>query len=755
MDYKKLRKKILIMFLFVISVFAFPTNKVKADQWGSNGSSGAYATRGFNVGGGHYVIVSTNSWNDQYGPIRTFTDKYSTTYGAGFWTRHSALPKGVKTDEEFRRKCGSSDWVIAAAPADSNWGRDPFYHAGAYPSGTGLWPGSDAILTWKGLRAISNSSSSTAKKVVRDLKANGSFFGKRVNLLCSFQVKPQLPEKTVNANMCKSSDNKAGKWKKVDNKQFSIKGTTKYQVIVEPVVPGNLNTLESKDIAKWRETHKTQRSKVQKTEFGKYLDKINKDGTLKRLKSSDYEKSKAEFEKVKKTAQELIKKDEENLKNLSMEMDFSNANQEGLTSGGAYTISLETSETWLKVNTAKEQRIPEDCVNTDKPVSTRTVCYNKSGKVVSCSSTNATKKEKILKYGKKWVPNYSKKQERTKTSSVSLKILFDRGFHHRRSYQIVNVVCNVDKLKEIISSIEGEILSTGKHNNTITMLAKTKIKEGGDQKANWLTPRNMTADFFYGGDCDERIYCTSKPEKALTESDGKTNKQNENALTVKDKTLFGAQTEDKNTSFFQFFRDGDKKVVRNDVWTIATDDKNNGLILPKKASSTDIGIWGDSTPDPIKKSGESLLSVYVNGKEVDWNKGKKIKDSKQYRLRFPGEQNKIEVASSWASEGKTDKYPDGRPVKMLSSYYYKPKVSSNTLSKVNINGNIQPVHSEEVITSVCDMYYNTLAEGNNIQPTHGLIPENGKFFPGRMNIMYGDFTNGRDLTINFVKSSRE
>ena len=764
MDFKRLIRNSLMALLLIVSIFVFPNKAFAGGQIGANGDSqmpgGSFPSTG------EYSIVNPSEYNDTWGPINVFTHKCTNRTdswshgkphdyedGCTFFRRTSPLPPGISSSEHFKQKCGQSDWVIASTPINGN-----LY----YYEGMRKYAGADAILSWGKLSKIAYSSDPTARKIISDLKKNSSFVGRRVNLLCSFQVSGKTgnptKKKTTEVNKCKASDNKPGNWKKVDNKQFSIKGTTKYQVIAEPVVPGNLNTLEPQDIRKWRETHKVQKSEIKKTKFGEYLDELNKDGTLARLKSSDYNKSKAEFEKVKAKAEKLVKEDEEMLKNLSMEVAFDEQNQTGLSTGGAYTISLETSETWLKVSTAKEEKVPLLCTNPGKP-RVVTVCYNESNKKVGCNSPDVATIEERKIYQKSYKKDYANKQERTKKESVNLKIEFDRGFHHRRSYQFVNVVCNVEELKKIISSIEGEILSTGKHNNTITMMAKTKIKEGGDKKANWLTPRNMTVDFFYGGDCDQQIYCTAKPERALSGSDGKENKQNANAFTKDEKSLFGAQNEDKNTSFLQFFRDGDKKEVRNDVWTITTDDKENGLILPDKANSTDIGIWDKSTPNPLKENGEdSLLSVYVNDKLVDWNKGKKIPSGSdtQYRLSFAGEQNRINIASTWASEGKTDEYPEGRPVKMVSSYYYKPKVSSNTLSSVNINGQVTPVNKEEIITSVCDMYYNTLEDqGDKIYPTHGLIPEKGKFFPGRMEQIYGQFSNNRDLTINFVKSSRE
>lgn len=771
MDFKRLMRSALMSLLLIISVFVFPS-KALAGQLVSNGNSTAYG--GPFSTQGEYSIVEPSEYTYDGGIIEVFVNECTPrTYGnhhgdshdklgkdddCSFFERKSPLPKGISSANHFKRKCGESDWVIASTPITSS-----LY----YYEGLGKYAGDDAILSKLKLKKISNSSDPTAERIMRDLRKNTTYIGKRLNLLCSFEVNEDTPsedtprkkpkkEKNITIGKCTPSDNRAGSWKRVENKKFNVKGISKYRVVVEPIVPGNLNTLEPQDIRKWKETHKVQKKEVKKTKYGEYLDELNSNGTLARLKSSNYDDSKEEFDKVKAKAEKLIKEDKKMFENFDMEVPLSEENQQGLSTGGAYTVSLETAETMLSVGTGKEEKVPLKCTNPDKPRKYK-VCYTDSNKNVDCNDPEASVIENITVYNKKYVKDTANKEERTRQEDVKLKIGFDSGFRHNRSYQFVNVVCNVNELKKIITSIEGEIISTGKHNNTITMLAKTKMKEGGYTKANWLNPRNMTVDFFYGGDCDQQIYCTPKREKALSQSDGVNNKLNENAFSKDDKSLFGAQNEDKNTSFLQFFRDGDKKEVRSDVWAIATDDANNGLILPGRANSTDIGIWDKSTPNPLKENGESLLSVYVDGKLVDWNKAKKITSGNdtQYRIASNGEQNRIEIASSWASEGKSDEFEEGRPVKMLSSYYYKPKVSSNTLSSINVNGEVTPVNKEEIITSVCDMYYNTLDDGEKIYPTHGLIPENGKFFPGRMEQIYGQFSGNRDLTINFVKSSRE
>ena len=178
--------------------------------------------------------------------------------------------------------------------------------------------------------------------------------------------------------------------------------------------------------------------------------------------------------------------------------------------------------------------------------------------------------------------------------------------------------------------------------------------------------------------------------------------------------------------------------------------------MPKTMERTDLAIWKDSTPDPLSTN----LAIYYEGatSPIDWRKAKR--DSNGYVISETKENNKLEASAMWASEGISDSFKLGQPVKIRTRYIYGPNIVSQTMYTANFDQDKSTYPNDTFIMRMeCPAIYNKDEDldGPFRPKVHQKIREDSAK-PSE----YGDVTTDEsqdqfmyDLTINFVKSSKE
>ena len=562
---------------------------------------------------------------------------YYSNYGPYKSSKAFQIP-AYHTPSSYYNLCMNSDWVVLASytnpkPKWSTWGA------------TGRTTG-DPRCTDAEDRAKTNSCAGTIPLTLNSfsqLKGAGywptletyikknNLVGRNVVMFCSALIEkdpvpppkppvddvviapppaPPKPKKhpSVPDQRCTVSKQYTA-WRNATSAQsFSFREIYSYNIQIDPVQMKDYNVLTREQRQEWDRTHHSQTNPstspyVFKTEYGKLLDKYNSDGTLRRLKNSTYSQSKALYDSVRRSLEDAIRKDERMFANNEITLSLSEANQLGLSRGGAFTVSRNVKYATISVGLGEKQtRTVQNCTLQRQAATFNTAEYY-TDKCDVIRGNVCT----IYYNVRQWVNAGT--EERQNTSKTNLTIVQDRNFRVHDSYQIINVICNTDALREILDNINGVVIEDRGH----SLFARTPIVKNA--KANFLNSRNMTLGLFYFGKCDSNILCTADPAQSLSASDGKNNEQDKNAFVDSEgESYYGAQSGGENTNFFQFFRDGQNNEVRNDVWHMKNLE-NRGIIMPQKAKSTDLLLWKDSTPDI--KTGN--FKLYINGKPEDFS----------------------------------------------------------------------------------------------------------------------------------------
>lgn len=529
------------------------------------------------------------------------------------------------------------------------------------------------------------------------------------------------------------SNNRSGHWNE----------PTHYVLRVTPIVPSNLSALSSTQQAEWYKTHKTQTVTVE-TEYGKLLKSLDEDGVLKRLQNINTADS--EYQRVVRLINEAIAKDAR--KDYSdVNINFDEENQKGFARGGAYTVKRSAKYAKVDINldiletetTKKYERIATNCseftVERTAPEGVtmtrdgKDICKNAEGKCrydeIDHNITKKTESKTEISNSEK-VNNSNTKFYISQTGGYDLFV---------DAYQIINVICNAEDAQPLIDLMQGETIKNG-----YSVYARSK--KFTSEHALPLSGRNITAALFYGGNCGFKFGCTPEPSKSLSASNARSNKIDNNATEIDGKKLFGAQTEDTNTSFIQFFRDGEKKSIRTDVWSLSNED-NNGVTMPTKALSTNFSFPNDVTPE-YKLNNEGLLKLY----DASGNPLNLSTRGNSFFINQPGELNKIQISSMWASEGSSED-KSAKPFVATFVNHYKPLLKS--VVPTSINGNpskISTVSTEEPINATCLSAFNSK---ESRLPILSIMPK----YEDPKIMTFEEVSSNSDtvLTINFVKSS--
>ena len=590
------------------------------------------------------------------------------------------------------------------------------------------------------------------KRILKDYTKSNS--GMTIAIYCSAEGQRVINEKATD-NKCPATSpsgqtirsNWTLKSKKDDTKSNYRSGhwnePTHYVLRMTPIYPSNLSALSLTQQAGWYKTHKSQTVTVE-TEYGKLLKSLDRDGVLKRLQ--DIKTSDSEYQRVVKLINEAIAKDAK--KDYSdIDINLTEENQKGFARGGAFTVrrsakyakvdidldilETETTKTYERTITncnefTVEREAPEGVTMTRNG---KDICKNSEGrcKYDEVDHTMSRKTET-----KTEISN----SEEVNNSNTKFYISQTGGYDFFvDAYQIINVVCNAEDAQPLIDLMQGEVVKNG-----YSVYARSK--KFTSEHMLPLSSRNITAALFYGGNCDFKFGCTPEPSKSLSASNARSNKTDNNATEIDGRKLFGAQTEDANTSFIQFFRDGEKKSIRTDVWSLSNED-NNGVTMPSKALSTNFSFPNDVTPE-YKEGNTGLLKLYDgNGNPLNLS----ARDN-SFFINQPGELNKIQISSMWASEG-SNKDKEAKPFTATFVNHYKPLLKSTVPTSINGDpSKISTVSKEEPINATCLSGFNSK---DSRLPILSIMPK----YEDPKIMTYEEVSSNPDtvLTINFVKSS--
>lgn len=505
-----------------------------------------------------------------------------------------------------------------------------------------------------------------------------------------------------------------------------ITGDYSVLVKVEPVKPAGFEKLTAQQQADWEATHKTQIEGPVLTPFGEYLDK-NRD-TIRKLK--EYGKSggvgvhssyRRLWEKFARGAQEAAAKP---LPKLDIQM--SDENKEGFGRGGTFTFSEQVKKATVSTNHAQDLYDKYECVQTSQdrdlyiPVPKGqhdTTRPDGNGGTIYLRHDPVTI---ITGRVQKTRSNVERDGNFTKNGVFNV---IGTDYNPTVSYQMLNVRCNIDDFRSLAARTNSEILTFGSGNGSAT--AKSPIVKNSLSTAY----NDVDVDFYYSGKSCNQIWGCSTSPNAGGVGDASYNKQDKGDI---DGVSFGAQSKEKISSNFEFFRDNVPNLIRNDVSVPA--DRNVGEEIgewQKAATATFITLDPTGTPaaDMFTLQDEDEKTL-ITGKELP---------SKNYLL-FDKEVNKFNWKASWASE-------KDRPHGMNIRYAYKPIIKNTSVEAWN-RENASTGITQYNLDIFCDVEFDTLEVKDPIIKN---TPKSEPYQP----ITKFNNDKSKTLKVSFVKSSVE
>lgn len=499
-----------------------------------------------------------------------------------------------------------------------------------------------------------------------------------------------------------------------------IKGPYSVFVRVDPVKPQGFEKLSDEQKSHWEKTHKSQIVGPVLTPFGEYLDKNRE--TINELKAlgksggigedSNYRKL---WDKFEREANEAIAKGIPNV-----DVVLTAENKEGFGRGGAFTFTETVKE--ASISTIHNQDLYD-----------RYECVTKYRSEIEFVEVSSNEKYDTEINGKYYRFDYVQKpyQVIEKTGSKVKKDgeytdgvlrIESPNYTPNRSFQELNVRCNIDEFNILVSRTNSTVQTLGSGHGSATAQSPTV------EKSIATFYNDLTTDFYYNGkSCNTIIGCSinfSSSSQEISFNKGKSGNM------IGDS--FGAQSEDKTSSKFSFFRDNVSREIRNDIWgpVIKT---NPAEITETRFDPTMTFITLDTKATP---TGEMFTLENKDRKTIiDGNQL-----STKNALMFEGTENRFNWKAKWASE-------KDRPHRMNVKYAYKIKMKNTTINKFNRNG-VETGEDEYVLDVYCDVTLNTDSE---VEPIIKNQPKEEEYKP------FNEFNDNENkfIEVNFVKSSAE
>lgn len=498
----------------------------------------------------------------------------------------------------------------------------------------------------------------------------------------------------------------------------SISGAYSVYATLTPVKPKNFSQLSAEQQAEWERTHQPQKTAPVKTAFGEYLDKHRNE--LAELQAygksggigadSNYRKAWESFAAGAKAAaaQPLPE----------VKISTSDANQEGMNKGGAFTYTEMVKDATVTATSGSIEHSQDyydeyGCVNHEFTGSYYK--YDNKGKVIGTETYTYTKsKYEKIQSNKMIDGNY------TQTGIVAIE---GHDYKPSSSWQFISVRCNQDGFNTLVSSTGSNVIQNEKASSS----AKSQVVNGG--VATFYN--DLGIDFYYTGKtCDDIWGCTIEPNTGAN-NDSTNNKAKRGDLL---NNSFGAQSDGKTGSKFVMFRDNISRTIRNDVsWPkLINTTPEAKLDSRQPASGTYVILDKDGTPNKdLFNFEDSQKSTLINGNDLP---------TKWYKS-FKSQENVFNWRASWASDSN-------KPHRMNIRYAYKPQVTAAIKTAFDRNGGSDG-NNTFTLDIICPTKFNT---EDTYNPTIVNQPKNLDYSQPQTDF---DDTENSYLEVNFVKASAE
>lgn len=361
-------------------------------------------------------------------------------------------------------------------------------------------------------------------------------------------------------------------------------------------------------------------------------------------------------------------------KDINLDGAGSNVSQVLGQYGGVYNVSRKLrKDTYTMKSCQPQARVKVEQTGTKTvPIVTK----NPDG---TTSTTNKTVTYKYLEWGP-----WSNKGGR-KITSISAATTYEDS-----TYQILSVNCNIPGFNAVKDSIEGETvraLSDGRG-----AYLKTANKSGtafGDLgKPTHTTGKSS----FYtdGPSCNFTCVVDKQPDTST--SDAKNNRSES-----LDKFNFTEVLKDSQVGYpnndgrLVFFRDNENREIRADVWYPRATGRQD-ISVEQKAKNTVAKIYNNPDPTPEIE----LTTIIPSASNSPLDKITSINSEKKY----PGEINKFNVKSQWASD-------TNKPYRIGLNWIYQGTGNSRVPSKLNGTSIVDDKTNSYKFDVICDFKNST------------------------------------------------
>lgn len=465
--------------------------------------------------------------------------------------------------------------------------------------------------------------------------------------------------------------------KKVVKDSVTLTGEYSGKSQLAPLATQDYNSYSAAERAEWAGSHETQSSPESKTSFATWYDKnLSNIKKLNTLTGTAYTKLRDQLEKEGKAAKTTTVP--------SPNITMSTKNRGGFSQGGIFNLQ----------NASR----PAKVVLSDQITQTRTKTQkqkmNASGSWVNNGSATYTAWKNDTSSAKNSSPS--------ETELVSLS--------PNKFWQMINALCNETGMSGVKSSVSGiKDDSTVLSSKTMRTPVYTKMAQQplGDPKNSTKVLKETAYDPFYKDMVSCPIDCVTDPSGASNNSDAKNNVQNSGTLNdgtygVQGEVTNGSKTSVVSSNTFTFFRDNANHNIRFDIWYPKVSVANSGLTITSTKPVYTRIFW-DKTGTP----NSSIFTVSSNGKTL--LTGEDIKKGKGYSTS--GELNRIDVASSWASD-------NNKSHKVNINWTYQPTASNVVYTTVNGTGGASNKVTDTVKLRVsCDMKLNSMSKNKPTEVT--------------------------------------
>lgn len=356
-------------------------------------------------------------------------------------------------------------------------------------------------------------------------------------------------------------------------------------------------------------------------------------------------------------------------KDINLDGAGSNVSQVLGQYGGVYNVSTKLRKDTYTMKSCQPQTRTKVEKTGSKTVPI--VTKNPDG---TTSTTNKTVTYKYLE----WSP-WSNKGGRIITS-ISSATTYDNS-----TYQILSVNCNIPGFNSVKDSIAGETvraLSDGRG-----AYLKT-ANQSGTAFGDLGKPTHATGkSAFYTDGPSCNFTCVVDKQPTTASSDAKNNRSE--AL---DKFNFIEVLKDSQVGYpntdgqLVFFRDNEDREMRADVWYPKATGRQD-ITVEQKAKNTIAKVYNNPNPTPEIE----LTTIMPSSSKSALDKITSINSEKKY----PGEINKFNVKSQWASD-------TNKPYRIGLNWIYQGTGNSRVPSKLNGTSIVEDKTNTYKFDVICD-----------------------------------------------------